>query len=81
VKSLGNASHAVLLSTLEYLEEGVAMTDVLDGSRDPDREVETCILLVREMIEAPKLKYWVLGGFFAGVAITVAALIVWAALS
>ena len=78
---LGKSMCNQVLERLEYLKMGVAMTDVLDGVRDPDHEVELCCITLRVVSALYSPVMWITAGFVFGIVTTVGALIVWAALS
>jgi len=68
-----------IIDTLEYLRDDVAMTDIKEGIRDPDWEVESAIQSIENSPDTFDPRTTLVIGCFAGAGMTLLALILWVA--
>ncbi len=79
MKYLDKYEFNTVKSTLKYLADAVAMTDVQDLGKDPDVEVIRCLKLLERARSGANPWIYVAVGFFAGTTWTMAGLFLWAA--
>ena len=81
MKCLDNTKITQIINTFEYLRDDVAMTDIKEGIRDPDQEVELIIQFIENSPDTFDPRTTLVIGCFAGAGMTLLALILWVALS